>query len=238
MKKVILSVALFVISFGSISAQTIAEIVNKNITAVGGAEKLHAVKSVITESLVKMSGLEIENTTWVAVNQAMRSDSKIMGNLLVQAFDGNTAWGITPIIMGGSGEPLVTPDELAKSFTVLVDPFPLLDFEKKGTKIELIGTEKINEKTNYRLKVSPHHGAESDIWIDASTGLQTKMKTIQNGQEVVIAFLKYSEVNGVQFATTMETSNPMAGNISIENYKITVNEPINVAKFKMPIINN
>lgn len=132
MKKIILSVSALIFSIGVLSAQTVDEIVAKNLNAMGGVAKLHEVKSVITENVIKLQALEIENLTTVLVGKAMRSDSKIMGNNLVQAFDGTTPWSITPVLMGGNDGPQVMTEETAKSVISQVDPFPLLDYKKKG----------------------------------------------------------------------------------------------------------
>ena len=233
MKKIIIAVNVLVLSIGTLSAQSVDEIVTKNLNATGGVAKLQGVKSVITESNIKVQGLEIENLTTVLVGKAIRSDSKIMGNNMVQAFDGTTPWAITPIIMGGNGEPQVMPEEMAKSVISQKDPFPLLDYVKKGTRVELLAAEKIKDKDAYHLRIYPKDGAESEIWIDATTGLISKLKTMQNGQEVEVFFLNYTESEGINFAMGMEILSPIAGIISINTKTVKLNTTIDEAIFKM-----
>ena len=235
MKKIILSVVVLVLSVGTLSAQSVDEIVAKHLNAIGGVVKLHEVKSVIMETSIKVQGLEIENLTTILVGKAMRSDSKIMGNNMVQAFDGTTPWAITPTIMGGTGEPQVMSEEMSKAVISQVDPFPLLDYLKKGTKLELLASEKVKDKDAYHLKISPKDGVESEIWIDVSSGLMSKLKTVQNGQEVEVIFSNYTEIEGINFATSMETSNPMAGIITIDTKTVKLNMAIDELIFKMPI---
>jgi len=115
MKKVILSVVALVMAIGTLSAQSVDQIVGKYLDAMGGATKLHEVRSLAMETAIKMAGLEIENLTTIQVGKAMRSDSKIMGNSMVQAYDGSTAWGITPVFMGGNGEAQVMSSETSQS---------------------------------------------------------------------------------------------------------------------------
>jgi len=234
MKKLILSAAVLVLSASTLLAQSVDEIVAKNLKATGGVAKLHEVKSLIMENTVKVQGLEIENLTTVLVGRAMKSDSKIMGNNLVQAFDGTTAWAFTPVIMGGNGEPQVMAEDMSKNVINQVDPFPLLDYARKGTAIVLLAPEKVKDKDAYHLKVSPKSGAESEIWIDVATGLMSKLKTMQNGQEVELFFLNYKEIEGINFAMSSETSNPMAGTVSIETKTVKLNNAIDEAIFKMP----
>lgn len=234
MKKIILFVIILTLSIGTLSAQSVDEIVAKNLNALGGVAKLHEVKSVITENAIKVQGLEIDNLTTVLVGKAMRSDSKIMGDNLVQAFDGTTAWAITPVIMAGNGEPQVLSEEMSKSVISQIDPFPLLDYVKKGTRLELLASEKVKDKDAYHLKIYPKDGAESEIWIDVTSGLMSKLKTMQNGQEVELFFLNYKETEGINFPISSETSNPMAGIVSIETKSVKLNNAIDEVIFKMP----
>ena len=238
MKKLILSAAVFVLSIGTLLAQSVDEIVAKNLNAIGGAAKLHAVKSVIIENAIKVQGLEIENQTTILVGKAMRSDSKIMGNNLVQAFDGTTPWSITPVIMGGNGQAQVMPENMSKSVVNQIDPFPLFDYAKKGTALVLLASEKVKDKDAYHLKISPKAGAESEIWIDVESGLMSKLKTIQNGQEIELFFSNYKEIQGIYFAMSIETSNPIAGIVTIDTKTVKLNNAIDEVIFKMPTTKN
>jgi len=237
-KKIILAVAVLIISVARLSAQSVDEIVSKNLDATGGVSKLREVRSIVTETTVKLQGLQIENMTTVLVGRAMRSDSKILGDNMVQAFDGTTPWTVNPVMMGGTGEPQVMTEEMSKGVINQVDPFPLLDYNKKGTRVELLPSEKVKDKESYHLKISPKAGAESEIWIDVTTGLPSKLKTIQNGQDVEIVFSNYTKFDGVMFATSMETSNPMAGVIAINTKTVKVNTAIDESIFKMPVAKN
>ena len=238
MKKTILFVSILALSVGALSAQPVEEIVARHLTAIGGAAKLREVKSIVMENAIKVQGLEIENSTTILIGRAMRSNSKIMGNELVQAFDGATSWAITPVVMGGNGEPQVLTAEMAKSVITQIDPFPLLDYPEKGTKLEVLALEKINNKDAYHLKMSPKDGVESEIWIDVLSGLMSKLKTIQNGQEAEMVFSNYAVIGGITFAMSMEISNPVAGVITINTKAVKLNIAVDELIFKMPITKN
>ena len=235
MKKIILALAVLAISIGTLKAQSIDEIVSKNLNAMGGAAKLHSLKTVTMETAIKLQGLEIENLTTILIGKAMRSDSKIMGNNLVQAFDGSTPWSITPTLMGGNGEPQVMTEETAKPVISQIDPFPLLDYIKKGTRVEVLPSEKVMDKDAHHLKITSKNGTESEIWIDVTSGLVSKTKSMQNGQEVEVFFSNYTVIEGINFAMSMETSNPMAGIISIDTKTVKLNSAIDESIFIMPI---
>ena len=229
MKNVIISVAVLALSICSLSAQTIDQIVANHLNALGGETKLKEVKSVVMENTIKVQALEMVNQTSIVVNNAVRSESKIMGNNLVQAFDGSTAWENTPVMMGGSGQSQVMAKEMAGSVINQADPFPLLNYAAKGTKLELLDTE----NSNYHLKITPKMGGEFEIWIDTETNLAVKQKSMQNGQEIEIVFSNYAEIEGINFALRMET---MGGMITVDTKSIKLNSTIDESIFKMPIV--
>lgn len=84
----------------------------------------------------------------------------------------------------------------------------------------------------------PKDGEESEMWIDATSGLMSKLKTMQNGQEVEVVFSNYTEIEGINFAMSMETSNPMAGIITIDSKTVKLNTAIDEVIFKMPTVKN
>lgn len=229
MKKLILSFSIFTLALGTVAAQSIDAIVAKHLNALGGEAKLKEVKSVEMANTIKVQGLEMLNQTNIVVNSAVRSESNVMGNTLVQAFDGKMAWENTPIMMGGSGKPQVMADESAGAIINQADPFPLLDYAKKGTKLELLATE----NAYFHLKMTPKMGAESEIWINAKTGLVSKLKSFQNGQDVEIEFSDYAQIEGITFALHMET---MAGMIKIDTKSVKLNGSIDSSIFRMPIL--
>ncbi len=229
MKKIFLSVAVLAFSILSLSAQSIDEIVAQHLNALGGIPKLQELKTVIMENQIKVQGLEMINKTSIVVNHAVRSESIIMNNKLLQAFDGKEAWENTPIMMGGSGQPQLMAENMAGSVINQSDPFPLLGYSKKGTKVELIATK----NDYFHLKMTPKIGVESDIWIDSKTGLVSKLKSFQNGQDVEIVFSNYVEIEGITFATHMEI---MGGMVTIDTKSVQINSNIDESIFKMPVL--
>ncbi|MES2795231.1 MAG: outer membrane lipoprotein-sorting protein [Bacteroidota bacterium] len=233
-KKTLLPIILFLCSVSVIKAQTVDEIATKHVAALGGAEKLRAIKTITMDNTIGVQGMEFENKMTIVIGKAMRSESKVMGSEMVQAFDGQNAWAIMPSMMGGSGEPEAMPDEMAKGVAGQTDAFPFLDYVDKGTKIELVGTEKVKDNDAYHLKVTKKDGSQSEYWIGVANNLISKVKSIQNGQEAEIYFSNHKEVEGVNFSMSMETSNPMAGTITVDTKAVTINGMVDESIFKMP----
>jgi len=52
----------------------------------------------------------------------------------------------------------------------------LVDYAAKGTKIDLDGVEKVENRDNYKVKLIWKNGDMIHVWIDAQTFLETKLK--------------------------------------------------------------
>ncbi|GAB3987358.1 hypothetical protein GCM10028807_07260 [Spirosoma daeguense] len=215
-------------------AQTVDEIVDKHVAALGGAEKLASVKSIYTEQSLAVQGMAIPTKSTVVVGKSMRSESSIMGNAMIQVVDGSTGWMIRPAMMGGSGEPEDMPAEMLKQMAGQLDPFgPLVNYKTKGNEVELVGKEKVDGKDNFHLKIKTKEGRTIDEYLDVTTYLPSKFKADMNGQAGEISFSDYKEKDGIKMANTMEMMSPQ-GALTFTTEKVTINGPVDEAIFKKP----
>lgn len=216
-------------------AQTVDEIVDKHVTALGGLDKIKAVNTVVTERSLAVQGMEIPNKTTLVVGKSVRNESTVMGNTMVQVVDDSKGWMIRPTMMGGTGEPEDMPEDQVKQQLSSLDPFGgLVDYKGKGNKVELIGKETVDKKEVFHLKLTTKDGQVIDEYLDANTFLVNKVKVSMNGQDGEIEMTDYKEVDGVKFPNTMEISNPQMGTMSFITSKITINTPVDPAIFKRP----
>jgi hypothetical protein len=234
MKTKILAFVLAVACYTVASAQTVDEIVAKYVKASGGAEKMRAVKSIITKNTIAVQGLELQNTATVVVNKYLRAESDVMGSQTIQAFDGNKAWQLIPAAMGGTNEAQEMPASATKTIKAQLDPFPLLDYATKKTKLEYLGTEQLNGQPSWHLKMTTKDTVESELWIDSNTGFLRKQRNNQDGMTTDILFSKEREQDGIYFATYMDISNAMVNNAIMETKTITLNPAIDPAIFQFP----
>ncbi|QIP17297.1 outer membrane lipoprotein-sorting protein [Spirosoma aureum] len=231
----LLAVAMAAFVSVSTYAQTVDEIVDKHIAALGGIDKLKGVTTLVTERSISVQGMEIPSKTTVSVGKALRTESSVMGNSMIQVVEGTTGWMIRPAMMQGTGEPEDMPAEQVKQQLSQLDPFgPLVNYKDKGNKIELVGKEKVDGKDAYHLKVTTKEGQAIDEFIDATTYLVSKVKSTMNGQDGEISFSDYKDVDGIKFANTMEISNPQMGTLTMVTNKILVNNKIDDSIFKKP----
>lgn len=217
-------------------AQTVDEIVDKHVAALGGMDKIKAVNTVITERSLAVQGMEIPTKTILVVGKSLRNESTIMGNSMVQVVDDSKGWMIRPAQMGGTGEPEDMPADQLKQQIASLDPFGgLVNYKEKGNKVELVGKEKLDKKDVYHLKVTSKEGTSMDEYLDAETFLVSKVKVDMNGQSGEIELSDYKEVEGVKFPNTMDITNAQMGTMSFITNKVSVNTPVDAAVFKKPV---
>jgi outer membrane lipoprotein-sorting protein len=216
-------------------AQTVDEIVEKHVAALGGLDKINAVNTIVTERSIAVQGMEIPSKTTLVVGKSVRSESTIMGNLMIQVVDGGKGWMIRPAMMGGTGEPEDMAADQVKQMISQLDPFGgLVGYKEKGNKVELVGKEKVDKKDVFHLKVTTRDAQVIDEYLDAESYLVTKVKVSMNGQDSEINLSDYKPVEGIQFANSLDVSSPQ-GMVTLITNKTVLNGKVDEALFKKPV---
>jgi hypothetical protein len=234
MKFLWLLAAIATFSLNNAYGQTIDEIVAKHIEALGGAEKLKTVNTVVSERTLSAQGMEIPTKSVIVVGKSMRSESTVMGNSMVQVVHGEKGWKIMPSMLGGSGEPEDMSAEEIKPLFGQLDPFgALYNYQEKGNKLELLGKEKVDKKDMFHFKITTKEGLTMDEYLDASTYLVYKVSSNIGGQEGELVFSGYEEVEGIKMPNTIDISGPMGAFTMITN-KTVINGPVDEQIFAKP----
>lgn len=208
----------------NVSAQTADEIVAKNITAMGGAEKLASLKSVKMEGNLSTQGIDIPITLTKVHMKGMRMDLEIMGTSNYQLANETKGWVFMPIQQMDS--PQEMPADQHKAIKSQMDvQGTLFNYKDKGYTVEYVGTEKVEGADAWKLKVVKN-GEPSFYFIDAKTNLLVKTSSNRevNGQSMDIEtlFKDYKKnADGFIFAYTTNTTQ---GNIVYD--KISTNIPV------------
>jgi len=220
-------------------AQTVDEIIAKNIQARGGMDKLKSVQSIKSTATIAMGpGMEAPGVLIQKRGNMARLEFTIQGLTAVQAYDSKNAWQIMPF-MGKKDAELMSADE-AKEVEEMADlDGPLVDYKSKGHQVELLGKEKIEGTDAYKLKVSLKNGDVQTVYIDADSFLQIKeetKRTVRGSEQVFESSIgDYKEVNGIIFPFAEESG--VKGSQQKEKLtvtKIELNVPVEDSIFKMP----
>jgi hypothetical protein len=138
----------------------------------------------------------------------MRFELDVAGQTAIQVYDGTNGWKLRPYLNRRVVEPF-TEDELAISSRQSVDG-QLMDYVAKGTSLELIGTERVEDHDAYKIKMTMKSGQALHVWIDAQTFLETKIEGAPRRMDgtqhpVETYFRDYRTVEGLQIPFILET---------------------------------
>jgi hypothetical protein len=220
------------------SAQTVDEVIAKNIQAHGGLEKLKAVQSLrITGKFSQgafRAGFVQENKRPGRV----REEALIQGLVQIQAYDGKTGWQVSPF--GGRRDAeLMSQDDL-KGLTVDADiDGPLVDYKEKGHKAELLGHDSVEGTDCFKVRLALKNGDVRYYFFDADSFLEIKMEnqsTIRGAVQFTENFYgDYEQVNGIFYPFAFENGEKGSSNrakFTVE--KIEQNISLDDALFSIP----
>ena len=222
-----------------VHAETVDEIIAKNVEARGGKDKLKAIQSVkITGRMTMGPGGEAPFVWKWKRPSMLRMEFTIQGMTGIQAFDGKGGWMVMPFM--GKKDPEALSDEDVKDVADQADfDGPLVDYKEKGNQVELIGKETIEGTEAYKLKLTRKSGDVSFLYLDAVEYLEIKEegKRMRHGQEFEFESSSgdYKEVSGVMVAHSYESKQkgaPASQTITFD--KIETNVTLPDAEFKMP----
>jgi hypothetical protein len=234
-------VIVFVLCWGPLAfAQTADELVQKNIEAKGGMEKIKAIKT------VRMTGkLDGSGGFTGAVGQEnrrpnlVRETFTLQGMTQIQAYDGSTAWMIRPF--GGKKDPQLLGEDDVHDLIIDADfDGPLVDYKEKGNKVEYLGHDIVDGDDALRLKVTLKNGDIVYYYLDPDTYLEirTERQEFIRGsvQENVTDLGSYKPVGGVMFPFSVSggPKNDPTSWQTVTYQKIETDVPLQDSDFAVP----
>jgi outer membrane lipoprotein-sorting protein len=218
-------------------AQTVADLVAKNLAARGGAERLKAVDALKITGRMQSMGLELPLTIWRKRPNLVRQEMRLQDRAIVQAFDGSRAWAVNPL--AGSGAPQEIGGEPAEMMREQSDfDGPLVDYQQKGSAIEVEGPDTVEGTRAVVLKVTLKSGRVQRLWLDADTGLEVKSasEVSQGSRTVKVETLlsDYRPEDGLMMPHRLRTfvDGQLQADVTID--RIEVSPRIDPAIFRMP----
>jgi hypothetical protein len=210
-------------------AVTADELVAKNLQARGGAEALRAITSMHTLGKMRLGGgLEAKTESFAVAPDKVRLEFSLQGLTAVQAWDGQQAWAIDPF--QGRRDPQKLSADDSKDLVLAADiAGPLLDWQKKGSRLEYLGTEDIDGTDAHKLRVTFKNGDSQVLFLDPDQFLAIRVvdHRMVRGQEQVQTtdVGEYEKVDGVYFPFEQ-------GQNHIESAQL--NTPMDAPQFAFP----
>ena len=224
---------IFILSLQFVQAQSLDEIINKNIDAMGGKEKIMTLSTALmTGTFTPPGAAAINITTTKKHTVGSRIDIEANGTNNYQIITPTNGWIYTPV--QGDKEPRPLLDDQFKAGQVQLDLHgPFVNYKEKGNVIEMAGKDTVYGTVCYKLKVtSPNTNvtvysisSKSYFIVKAST----KMYQFGALEDVVTTYSDYKKnADGFWFAFT---------NVSPRGQthydKIETNVPVDVNIFKV-----
>ena len=192
---------------------TAQQVIDNYAAALGGKSKLEAVKTVKTLSTIKVMGMEMEATTLEMAPNKSKAVQKIMGQEMVQVFDGEKGY----MMQAGQRMDLPAPaiEEAKKKRLFEVLSYNVADFKT---------VEKVTEEGKELYLLA---GAGKKLYFDTKTNLLVK-STSDKGDMVI---LDYMEVDGIKFPKNIKLA-MMGQNMEMTNNQVIVNKEVSAEDFK------
>ena len=221
---------------------TVAQITEKNAAARGGLSNWRAVKSIAMSGEMDVGGkndAKVPYTLSLKRPHMSRLEIRFDNQASVQTFDGTQGWKYRPF-MGRTEAEALTPDELKSEQAADELDGALIDADRKGTKVELKGMDKVEGKAAYKLHLVKGNGAVRTLWVDAANFLELKIegeprKLDGHPHKVETYYRDYKAESGLNIAHTLETVvDGVKGSRKIVVKTVTVNPKLDDALFGKP----
>ena len=193
----------------SLSAQTVTQIIAKVFVARGGLTKMRAIKSERVSGTISF-GSEASGPFVVELKRPLKMHMTltVQNQTMVRVYDGTQGWANNPF--AGKPNPDPMTDEDLKNISEEADfDGPLVDYAKKGNKLELVGKDKVEDKDVWRVRLTTKNGDVRYYLFDAGTFLLLKWegKRRAEGKEFPVEsyFRDYRDVEGLKFSFQIDS---------------------------------
>jgi outer membrane lipoprotein-sorting protein len=238
-RAILMGAALGIALSGAVHGQTADELVAKNLAARGGEANIKAISSLRQTGKLEQGGIVILLGLDQKPDDLIRESASIQGMTQVQAYDGTEAWQINPF--QGRRDPERMGEDDTRDLVEGADFYgPLVDYAKKGSKVEYVGHAQVDGDDALLLKVTLKNGDIFNYFLDPDTYLEIRTERLMfvrgSVRESFSNLGSYKKVNGVYFPFSVEQGSVRNPGFStqITFTKIEANVDIPDAEFKMP----
>jgi len=214
-------------------AQSTEEVAERYLNAIGGEEAIVAFSESKMVGSMSMMGMNIPVTMYVKSPGKVRVESQVMGQSIIQATNGETAWMINPM-MGSTAPQKVSASEVSDA-GIGDDVF--LHMGEEGYSFEYKGESTIDGADYYHIYIEAPSGKQ-DHYYSKDTGLRVMVESKVTagpsaGSTVTTYFSDYKEIDGykVPHSITAKTGGSVLMDMTITTVeKATIDD----STFEMP----
>jgi hypothetical protein len=217
-------------------AQTVDDIINKNIEAIGGKEVLSKITSATFQGTRYLTGIKFPYTTTIVNGKGFKAITSFNGTDIIQCITDTGGWMLNPTT-GPTSPQAIPADDLKLMRVALYIGGPLVDYKDKGYSAELAGREDVAGQSNYKVHLFDNEGTDVVLYyIDPQTYLISKTVTtlkVTGKPDVTITsdFSDYRKTDiGYTIAYTV-TTYPLE---TITYTAVEFNKDVDPKTFEMP----
>lgn len=239
MRKILLRLVGVALFAAPLSAQTADDIIARYIKTIGGIDRIQALQTLRrTGRFTGGGGFEAVVVQENKRPNRVRQEFSLQGMTGINAYDGRTGWKIEP--WQGKKDPEALSEEELRDITEESDfDGPLINYQQKGNRVELVGTEQVEGTDAFKLKVTLANGDVRTYYMDTDyyvpIRIDTKRMIRGAEQETETSLGDYKQVAGVYLPYSFETGQRGSqdrGKITYQ--KIEANVPLDDQRFTQP----
>ncbi len=211
-------------------------ILERHQAARGGAAS--DVQTVSATGTVVMLGFEVPMTVAFARPSSFRIDIDLQGLTMILAYDGETAWNVSP--MQGIIEPTPLPEEMVGAVGILSDFLwgMLANTEERGFEVSLAGIEKVERDETYRLDIATTDGEARALYLGGEDFLERRVvfdgSFLGSTGEIDVTISDYMDVSGVKVPGTIRIAVEGLVAAELRIQEAEAGADIDPASFTMP----
>ena len=199
------------------------QVINNYIEALGGKEKLDAVKNMTTIVNLSLNNMQLTNTT------IKKGGDKYMNATTMGGQEMNRiVYNNGEAKMFAQGQSMALPPQQAKALEAEAYAFPEVHYADLGYELELKGMAKVNGNDAYQVVVTSPAGTKAVNYFDVESGLKVKVEAPTGNVELS----DYQEKNGIMFPGKMKMITPQ-GTLEGEVASVEINQEVPESTFSL-----
>lgn len=216
----------------------LAQLLDRHYQARGGLAAIRALDSYRASGAFEMGGARASYLMAAKRPGKLRMDFLLNGVNGTQAIAGDAGWQVMPF--SGITRPTPMTPEETRNFQDQADlDGPLVDWQAKGHRVEVLGQDQVDGDLAWQLGIDLASGARVVVWIDAASWMDRRwqVSTQMNGQPMTITihFGDHRRVGDLLLPHRIEQQVhglPAAQLFTVERYELDVE--IDDSHFTMP----
>lgn len=231
-KKLMLMVFVALTGYIQLNAQTLNEILSKHVTAIGGKSVIESITSQHWQIELSVMDTKMNIDATLLVGKAYKSvaTSDVFVGEIVQCVKPGSGWTINAL--QGQLSPVPMPEKQVKeSQDVLYVGGALVNYQKTGSKLSLVGKVKYEGFDVYKIKLIRKDGTINYFYLDAKDFYLIRQEVIDkaDGKEMLMAtmYADYQrEGNGFVMPHTISNMIGETNGSTISIKAVEFNQPV------------